>query len=157
MTITYDLLASNVVGTATSSVTFSSISGSYRDLVVVCRFTQVNNTNFNFRLNGVTSNSYNQNSIWNTSAWNPGGVQGLFYGTTVINPTLDTLVRINIIGANRTDKHKALIWRSDEATNNTELHYGRFANTSSVDSITLFPSAGNINVGSTFYLYGIVS
>lgn len=157
MTITYDLLGSSIVGTATPSVTFSSISSSYRDLIVVCRFTMVNNTNFNIRINGLSTNIYNQNSIWNSSAYNPGGVQGQLYGTIVCNTQNDILLRLNIVGANQTDKHKNFIWQSDEAISNTELHYGRCATTAAVSSITLFPAAGNINVGSTFYLYGIVS
>lgn len=157
MTITYDLLASSVVGTSTPSVTFSSISSSYRDLIVVCRFTSANNTNFNFRLNGLSTSIYFQNTIWNPTAWNPGGAQPNFYGTVVLNTQNDVLMNINIVGANQTDKHKNLIWKADESISTTELHYGRCATTAAVSSITFFPASGNINVGSSFYLYGIVS
>ena len=36
MTATYEKIATNTLGSAAASVTFSSISGSYTDLVLVC-------------------------------------------------------------------------------------------------------------------------
>jgi hypothetical protein len=38
MASTYEPIATTTLGTATASVTFSSISGAYTDLVLVCRY-----------------------------------------------------------------------------------------------------------------------
>jgi hypothetical protein len=58
-TPTYDLIASNVLGTATSSVSFTSISGSYRDLIIVVNgLGNGGEINADLRFNSDSGNNY---------------------------------------------------------------------------------------------------
>ena len=55
-TSTYDLIASNVLGSSASSIEFASISSSYRDLVIVVTATNSSLAQLRVRPNGQTTN-----------------------------------------------------------------------------------------------------
>jgi hypothetical protein len=61
----------------------------------------------------------------------------------------------NIFDYSATDKHKAVLSRSTSSF--TSMLAGRWANTSAITSIKIITTSGDINSGSTFALYGIVS
>jgi hypothetical protein len=60
MAITYEPIATTTLGTSESSVTFSSISGSYTDLVLICavKNTANNGDEVAFQLNSDTGSNY---------------------------------------------------------------------------------------------------
>lgn len=157
MTATYDLISSTILGSNVTTLTVSSISTSYRDLVIVGDYVMSQNTNLYLRLNGDTANNYNSNSFYNRTSYWPGAVQSNFFLSLAGDPTSQPMFVANIIGANATDKHKNLIIRNDDGFVTTEMHYGRYASTSQITSFTIYPAAGTINAGSTFYVYGLVS
>jgi hypothetical protein len=59
MAITYEPIATTTLGSAAATVTFSSISGAYTDLIVVANLAQSAGSNsLRFRLNGDTGSNY---------------------------------------------------------------------------------------------------
>lgn len=158
----YVPLANVTLGTTATSVTFSSISQSYRDLVLVAYSATTSDSNFWVQLNGDTGNNYSAinmvgvggNSYFSqnlsTGTYNyfdvPGGVGGAD-GMTFI---------INFMDYSATDKHKSVLWRNDKASAGTQAEVGRWASTSAITSILIDQYLSRVfGAGSTFALYGV--
>lgn len=160
MTATYDLIASNVLSSSASSVTFSSIPGTYRDLIVVTTgLSTSTEASLRMRLNSDTGTNYNyiwvigitSEAVSNASSFasigivpDSGGTQGR--GSNIIQ----------IMDYSATNKHKTAISRAGYSTE-VYMTANRWASTSAITTIELYPSANQFASGSTFYLYGIVS
>ena len=66
---TYVALATSTLGTAASSVTFSSIPGTYTDLVLVCNFINtIGQTDHGVRFNGDTASNYSRTQLYGTGS-----------------------------------------------------------------------------------------
>jgi hypothetical protein len=163
MTTTYDLLYSNVLTTNTTSVTISSISSAYRDLILVIDGIAGNADFFpRIRFNGDTGSNYS----W-VNAQGTGSSSGSFSGTETgqqlgnavsFATTTRTMIVSQIMDYSTTDKHKASLTRANRANQATEMLAGRWANTSAITSIQLYSGNGNsLGPDTVIYLYGIVS
>jgi hypothetical protein len=167
-TPTYDLIASNVLTSAASSVTFSSIPGTYRDLVLVCGNllnTNPENSNVVIRINGDTGSNYSvvtaTGSGTNTTS-RTASTTFLYADLDVVFGNTSPQVGLNIIefmDYSATDKHKTILSRSNVANRGVGMYAGRWANTAAITSIQALieASAGQFAIGSSFHLYGIVS
>lgn len=158
-TPTYDLLASSVLGSATSTVTFSSISGSYRDVVIVFNGGVTSRTGQFLEFNGDTT-SANYSNIYaygsGASAFTGSAANRIF--AEVIENSANNNAIIHIMDYSATNKHKTSLIRVNNATpNGVEMRAFRWANTSAITSISLVASGTTWLSGSSFYLYGIVS
>ena len=156
---TYEPIATTTLGSAASSVTFSSISGAYTDLILIVnaslasgaastlmRYNSDSGTNYSgTRLigNGSTASSErttnsNQNDI------------GYF------NTSMCTSV-VSIQNYSNSTTYKTCLVRA----NTSEYVFGQvqmWRNTAAVTSINITnSSAVNFNAGSTFTLYGVKS
>ena len=157
-TSTYDLIASNVLGSSAASVTFSSISASYRDLVLVVQARPSgSNTNFSLRFNSDSGANYS----WITAEWNDvSGVVSLdSNGSTELAAGRcqnNSLSIINILDYSAS-KNKAVLIRNNNPSFVVQALSGRWASNSAVNSIEIFPFANSFAANSTFYLYGVVS
>jgi hypothetical protein len=63
---------------------------------------------------------------------------------------------INIMDYAATDKHKVAVSRWGSTTDTANFVVNRWLNTSAITSVHLNRVTGNFNIGSTFYLYGII-
>ena len=162
-TPTYTPLATVTLGSAVSSVNFSSIPATYRDLVVVAsvKHSTSNGGYIGYRLNSNSDNNYSfvymlgwNNSPSTLSAAGSGDSFGRFGngGTSNFETTI-----FNIFDYSATDKHKTAISRTNVVSIYPVQYATRWASTSAVNSITLFPDSGNFASASTFNLYGIVA
>jgi len=152
----YIPLATVTLASSASSVTFSNIPATYRDLIVVGDYTGSTVALVVMTFNG---NSSNLSSV--EMAANSGGVFsgtatninfGAIYGTnkmTVISQIMDY---------SATDKHKTVLRRGNNAQQ-SELNAaaGRWASTAAITSVALTCNSGTFSSGSTFNLYGIVA
>lgn len=162
-TPTYDLLDSVTLSSSASSVTFSSIDQSYRDLILVAefaggngdfyprlRFNSDSGANYSYvemRGNGSSANSYNGGS--ETGAQLNGAY------ASISNPAMYV---VEIMDYSATDKHKTLLSRSNRANQMVNAMVNRWANTSAISNIQLYSSNGNTMAsGATLYLYGVSS
>jgi hypothetical protein len=164
-TTTYDLLASNVLGSATATVTFSSIVETYRDLVLVMNITGGNGDVYaGLRFNSDTTQNYNY-----TEARGDGTSTAAYQGSSETIATLygayasisnPASYVVNIMDYSATDKHKTFLVRSNRANQMTAMLAGHWFNANSrISSITIgsFGNGNTMAAGSSFYLYGIVS
>lgn len=158
-TAQYTALANVTLGSTVSSVTFSSISGSYRDLmVVVIPVAASTGYGTGLRFNGDSgSNYYNIRVLGNgstaTSSFTPASRAYMNFGTTI--PTSSEAMAIgHIMDYSATNKHKTVLARGDVASNGTEMVTARWDNTAAITSVGV-QFLGNGVSGSTVALYGV--
>lgn len=156
----YIPLATVTLASSASSVTFSNIPATYRDLVLLHssqNSTQAANTWF--RYNGDTGSNYNgvvmssQGGNITSSSYSNNGVG--FVGSTE-NGAIGNLT-VNIFDYAQTDKHKTAVSRNSVSPNNVSSRVLRWASTSAITSINIQTDGGTWAAGATFSLYGIVA
>ena len=161
-TPTYDLLDSVTLSSSASSVTFSSIDQSYRDLVLVvegsstsgfargmgAQFNNDTGSNYNYVSMTGDGSSASSSSVSNNSSI---GVFGRLAasGGKAINI-------IQIMDYSATDKHKSCLSRTNNAASDTNAVASRWASNSAITEIDLLPGS-SLESGSTFYLYGVAA
>lgn len=168
-TATYTPIASTTLTGTSTSVVFSSIPATYRDLILVCEyFTTDNNSgtrNTGLRINSDTGGNYNRVYAYGdgSSAASASESSVDNFKTNIIFNfnTGNRLVTIfNIMDYVATDKHKSVLYRSQlmgTGQGATEMSAGRWANTSAVTSLTFFSTTNSLAIGSTFSLYGVIA
>lgn len=168
MATTYTLISSNVLGTATASVTFSSIPSTYTDLVVQmsCRNSYAgSNDNLWYRINGDTGSNYYGTWIEGSgSAASSSRVSAFPLGPMLYldgnGNTANTFSthEFYIPNYNSTAaKPTSAISVTENASTVAYIraYAGLYTGTSAVTSITLTPNGQNFLTNSSFYLYGI--
>jgi hypothetical protein len=156
-TPTYIPLATVTLGSSASSVTFSSIPATYRDLVLVYNGTNNSSTSgMLLRLNADSGNNYNDVIMANNGNTPTSATQSstsnanIFFGTTV-----RTLGIAQFMDYSATDKHKAVLIRDNAEGSVVRATAIRWANTAAITSIQVLRSDTTIATGATFNLYGI--
>ena len=157
-TATYALIETKTLGSATSSVTFSSIPGTYTDLVLVINATASGGgLNPQIQFNGDTASNYSLTWMYgNGSAPFSGRYSNqtssyIGYLTTTEPATF--IVQVEDYSNSTTYKSGLFRWNAT----NTEVGAGvcLWRSTSAITSLTVKTSAHNYATGSTFKLYGI--
>jgi hypothetical protein len=164
-TPTYTALANITLGSATSSVTFSSIPATgFRDLIFAINGQTGSNANVIYRINGDGGSNYSHVHMTGNSSTSSGaGTFGEAYATygSVLNGTR-LIINLNFLDYSATDKHKTALVRngytnSAASVASVEALAIRWANTTALSSIVFSTNAGSFASGSTFALYGIAS
>ena len=163
MPATYDKIQTYTVPTATSSVTLSTISGAYTDLILVAGVqASTSGQGLSMQFNGDTSSLYsatalrgngsavvsfrqsnNNNTLLSNIAEPPTGSQGVYIA--------------QFLNYSNTTTYKTVLVRSNSAGFGVETFVDLYRSTNAISSIKIDISGGNISVGSTFTLYGIKS
>jgi hypothetical protein len=168
-TPTYTPLATVTLGASASSVTFSSIPATYRDLILVMDLigsTTAANAFVGIRLNSDTGNNYNRVAMVGTGSTTSSfsaANQAYFFcgGFPASNSNSRGLTITDFMDYSATDKHKTMLQKEANPTVSAIAYAARWANTSAVTSIEISatPTVGDNNFGSTstFSLYGIAS
>jgi hypothetical protein len=160
-TPTYILLASSTLASASSSYTFSSISQSYKDLVVVITATSsANNTDLWMYVNGNTSAIYDALFADGNGSSATSSNTSDIYMKLNLNATIQTTTGYNAI-VNVMDysssNFKNVIARTNIASKAVDMSFGLAKTTTAVTSITFINTSGTYSIGSTFALYGIAA
>lgn len=157
--MSYVALANITLGSSASSVTFSSIPATFRDLVLVIKDLSVAPTNGSVRIrfNGDTTDAnYSRVIMFGSGSTGTSGATNghLFYDLyeTQGQPTL-----VNIMDYSATDKHKTVLTRWSGTDSYVVAGAHRWANTAAINTIAIVPNGFNFASTSTFALYGIRS
>jgi hypothetical protein len=164
MASTYEPIATTTLGSAQSTITFSSIPSTYTDLVVVS-YAQTTassgSPSINMRFNGDTSAVYSMTQLYGdgTSAVS-GRVTGQSFAYFANIPNTSASAWGSGIGSimnyANTTTFKTVLSRSADATFYTIARVNLWRSTAAINSVTLYEgSSGNFNTGSIFTLYGI--
>ena len=159
---TYVALASNTLSSATASVTFSSISGAYTDLVLVCNAAVTSSTQeWNVRLNGDTASNYSStyltgNGTTAISARETSQTKMFmqYYGYLSIGQSMNIIQLLNYSNATT---YKTLLSRAGNVDNGLTAGVHLWRSTSAITTILIYPTASTFISGSTFTLYGIAA
>jgi hypothetical protein len=156
-TPTYVPLATATLASSASSVTFSSIPATYRDLIVVVNGTNANSVDNFWRANG--DSGFNYSYVRANNSGNSPVSSGFSGGSEAwagrIGPDLSTIV-LQFMDYSANNKHKTVLTRSNVGATTVTMEASRWANNSVITSIAIIAS-GSFNSGSTFNLYGIAS
>jgi hypothetical protein len=160
---TYVALATQTVGSATASITFSSISGAYTDLVIVYSATTSSGANdVNIRFNSDTNSNYSTTALWGNGTSTGSSRQTSvtsayvdYYGTP--GTSAEAINIINIQNYSNATTYKTFLARASRAGSGTDATVGLWRSTAAINSVTLLLTSNTISVGSTFSLYGIAA
>jgi hypothetical protein len=160
MATTYEPIATTTGTGASGTITFSSISAGYTDLVLIANGKiDAGTANLQVQFNGDTTSLYSTTILYGDgtsalSARNSGTGTYVCWAAywNVTNPANSI---INIQNYSNTTTYKTLISRNSATTYGTETMAGLWRSTAAINSITLKTNANNFTTASTFTLYGI--
>jgi len=169
MPSTYTPIATTTLGSSASSVTFSSISGAYTDLVLITS-PAITSGNDNLRLQ-VGNGSVDGGSNYSYTALTGNGSTAVSARasneTTMLtdyNGYMQTTLGnsnkiINFMNYSNTNTFKTALIRSNNAPTGTDALVTLWRSTAAINIITLYVAGGaaNFAAGSTFSLYGVKS
>jgi len=159
---TYEPIATTTASGSTTSVTFSSIPGTYTDIIVICNNQNASNgdNGLQMRFNSDTGSNYSTTYIYGDGSSAVSGRQtsttGAQFGR-VASANITTSIG-QIQNYSNSTTYKTVLGRGN---NSSALVWGSVSlwrNTSAITSITIFNEASaTISSGSTFTLYGILA
>jgi hypothetical protein len=161
---TYEPIATTTLSSSAATITFSSISGSYTDLVFVSTAKLVSGTaGMQLQFNGDTGSNYSNTFLWATgsssgSVGNSNATSINFHYGAFLDSTNFAVQIGQIMNYSNTTTYKTVINRDGSAPTGTDAIVGMWRNTSAITQIVV--KVGNANVfatGSTFTLYGIAA
>jgi|LakMenEpi03Aug12_release.lakeMendotaPanAssembly.Ray.scaffolds.fasta_scaffold07905_2 hypothetical protein len=157
---TYVAIATQTLGSAAASVTFSSIPSTYTDLVLVVsaqNTSSLNNGQITF--NGDTSTNYSGTYLQGNSSnpssgrvTNTSNAYTMEFTSTGLSPLIT-----NIMNYSNTTTFKTLLQRGGSASDRTAAWVNLWRSTSAITSLSIATFGGNFATNSTFSLYGIAS
>ena len=165
MALTYEPIATTTLTSSQSNVTFTSISQSYTDLILVANvssssstvnvYSQIGNgsydtgTNYSWTWLGGSGSTAASGKASTTDALLLGAC-----GTSSFSPTI-----IHFMNYSNTTTYKTILSRSSTADTTSgqtvSAWVGLWRSTSAINQIKLYPNVQSWASGSTFTLYGI--
>jgi len=166
MPATYEPIASQTLGSDTATVEFTSIPGTFTDLVLVCfeRGTD-NSASGALRFNADTGSNYSRTRLLGFSS---GAIStrdsndtSILAGSSALNNAtsgiFSTSVHQIMSYANANVYKTVLASAADPSNTDSRVHrvVGLWRSTSAITTITYLHRSANFAAGSTFSLYGI--
>ena len=163
MPATYEPIATTTLGSAASTITFSSIGAGYTDLVCILTFTTtVASQDTNLRFNSDSGTNYSRtiisgNGTTPTSARQTSVAQIQIGNNNFSSTTLPQMIKVNVFNyAGSTNKTVLSEIAADRnGAGAVERSVGLWRNTAAITSLQ-FLSTGSFDVGTTATLYGIL-
>lgn len=163
MPVTYQRIATTTLSTSASSITFSSIPGTYTDLrLVLSSISTLNFNNIFGRINGDTGTNYSITRLIGSGSTATSSRRTndtwLLLNSTGTNDTIPILLEMDFMSyAGSTNK--TILSSTSEDINTfggviKAVHLWR--NTAAINEILLFLSGGNFSTGTTATIYGIL-
>jgi hypothetical protein len=158
-TATYEKIATQTLSSAVSSVTFSSISGTYTDIVAVLNTKTASTVSTYMNFNGDTAGNYSFTRIYGNGTTtvsdrvgtNLTGIDVQYVGSGDGNITI-----VSLMNYSNTTTYKTSLtrWNTTGSTGYVGANANLWRSTAAITSI-VFSNSVNFSIGSTFTLYGI--
>jgi hypothetical protein len=158
MTAKFTVLGNTTLATSSASVTFSSIPGGYKDLVLVADYGITSQGQAEMRINGGTTNHDFVNiagtgsSTISANAINGNYIPLSYHAYS--NPGHHPMAIAQFLDYSATNKHKSVLVRNGNAATGVEAVAGRVATTLAITTILVYASS-QFTSGSTFRLLGV--
>ena len=167
MATTYELIAQNVLGSDTSSVTFSSIPGTYTDLYVVISARSARSGAFadglQLSFNGSTSN-YSKRSLYvdSTVVGSASASNRIFSDIAAATVTASTFASVELYipnyagGTNKSYSATGVVENNSSTVYGISCQAGLWSDTSAITSVAFTTSnSQDFKADSSFFLFGI--
>jgi hypothetical protein len=173
--ITYETVATTTLTTTTASVTFSTISGSYTDLILVfadVKLSGATDSAINFQVGNGSVDTGSNYSFTIMGARSTSGTpfsnrldtttQGRSNWYTSITSSVAAMSQMHFMDYSNTTTFKSILANSrvqpgDANYSGTETIVNLWRSTSAINTIKVYPNVGSFTSGSTFTLYGITA
>ena len=164
MPSTYEPIATTTLSSTASTVTFSSISGAYTDLILIqsSRLNTAAHTRLQF--NGDTGSNYSSTILYGTGTAAGSGrytnVVGISYGASDEQGATNTynVAQWHLQNYANTTTNKTVLINVSNPLAERTVGAGLWRNTNAITSVVLTPTNSAIyQIGSTFTLYGVKS
>jgi len=161
MATTYEPIATTTLGSSTTSITFSSITGTYTDLKLVFSGSG-SGGNLTLTFNGTGGTSYSSTMLAGYGAAYSSRTSNaafIYSMETELNSSIPKLTEIDILSYAGSTNKTFLIASSEEFSTDGAVirRVGMFRSTAAINSITLQVGGGNtIATGATASIYGIL-
>jgi hypothetical protein len=155
---TYTPIATTTTSGSATSYTFSSVPSTYTDLVLIGSGAFSTDADFYVQFNGDTATNYSKVLIYAVSAGFASlpytnvaqigfGFQGGGQGNSILH----------IMDYKNTTTFKTTLSNSSNSGSGLQVNAGCWRSTSAINSIKVYPAAGNFANGFTLTLYGIAA
>jgi hypothetical protein len=150
-----------VTGSSVASFTFSSIPGTYTDLVVVMSggVVATGTQSFSMRLNGDSTSLYSDTQLdgdgSTAASYRDSNANQMFVGLASGSGQTNNIFQI--MNYSNTTTFKTVLGRGNYPGGYLRAAVGLYRSTSAITSVTLINTSTNISVGTTFSLYGIAA
>ncbi len=160
MAKTYEPIATTTLGSAQATVTFSSISGAYTDLVAICNFGGASAAeDFTIRFNSDTGSNYSFTNLKGNGSTatseRSSNATRIVADLAGVSTSLQAVDIVQIMDYSNTATYKTTLVRVNDASKSSEATVGVWRNTAAINSVSFAMTGGNLLSGSTFTLYGI--
>ena len=160
---TYTQIASTTLGSAASSVTFSSISATYTDLVLVINAKGSASSYPTIRLNGDTGSNYSDTELNGNGTAAASGRNSntsvMYFTRSSVWTTSDFSFNAiaNFQNYSNATTYKTVLSRANAAASSVDAVVSLWRSTAAINQIVVSAASGTMETGSTFNLYGITS
>jgi len=164
---TYEPIATTTLGSANSTVTFSSISGTYTDLMLVCAFScDIANQDVRLRVGNGSLDTGNNYSFTYLNGSGSAAASGRTSNTSRIAAysvigcsTGQQNIIYQLQNYSNTTTNKTVLSRVNAADKELSAVVGLWRSTAAINTVSVFNEGSDPNAkfstGSTFTLYGI--
>jgi hypothetical protein len=159
MPATYEPIATTTLGSAASSVTFSSIPSTYTDLILVFGGSVSAFGNLRIQVNSDTGSNYSWTRLLgdgSTASSDRGSAQTFINIAILDTNTIGNSI-VHLQNYSNTTTYKTVLTRGNSTGTYLGANVGLWRSTSAINSITVLTSTGNINSSTVISLYGIKS
>lgn len=157
---TYTPISSTTLTSATNTISFTSIPGTYTDLVYVFEGTMTSGTDMMVQFNSDTGTNYSSTRLYGNGT---SAVSSRQTSDTAFYPAIGSLANrqsiiFHIMNYASTTTYKTGIDRANNPAANVGAHANLWRSTSAITRIDIIgASSGTFSIGSTFTLYGILA
>ena len=165
MTATYEKIATTTLGSAATSVTFSSISGSYTDLVLIMQIASNSSNTLFARFNGDSATNYSTTRLSGTGSSavsdraSNSSTMALSNYAYPLSTLGNTTHIFQVFNYSNTTTYKTAMCRANSASDGVDATVNLWRSTSAITSVGIstngFGGTSSLLTGSTFTLYGI--
>jgi hypothetical protein len=163
MPATYEPIATTTLTTTANEVNFTSISGSYTDLILVVQVKSASGNNAYVRFgNGTidTGSNYSYTAVagdgsstYSDGYTNQTRIQLSYFATIVNNFNYTSITHIQ--NYSNTTTNKTILIRQNQTAEGLGAAIGLWRSTAAINAININRSNVDFDAGSTFTLYGI--
>lgn len=154
---TYDLISEQTLSNTAATVTFSSIPGAYKDLVLECvTSNSTGTTAIQFQVNSDTGSNYSRTILYGDGT-NAASTRDLSQtsGAIGLSSTDQSTTFFHFMSYANTNVNKTVIARGGSAGSQTRAGVSLWRSTSAITSIVLALGSGSFASGCTFRLWGV--